>query len=329
MIPSKFQPAYNPILFTINQEDDSTSYILNLLVGGITFPLRRDFINGTATFDVSPIVKNYFASKLADSINTVAADYFVEPKLYVNYSVGDTNYIALNAVAQLRESINYSSKLNKVLTTLSTIKVYDGFPMDVSILCGDNPIEVAAGTLFPNALNRLKVVNAGTITRVNYNLNTLGGEEILTLGGDNIVVGSTSLGVAVDECVPDNPYYVRWVHKDGGLDYWMFSYNQKRIVSLTENQTYKRYIQNQLLENGTDESYFKRAIKSVSVGAGMLNAIDYEALIGMALSPYIEVFDGGYWKRIIIESYSGESETKQTLNDFECTFLLPELNLQF
>ena len=327
MKPSKFHTAYNPILFTF--EDDTLTYeVLTVNIGGSEIELKREYINGVATFDVSGVVKNYFAEKLLDSINDTDSDIFKEPALYVNYSVGGNNYYAINAVTQIGTSLDYGLLKDKALTTLETLRIYDSYPFDISILC-DMPLEITQGTLYANAINRVKIDSEDEINSIAEYLTTLGGDNILTLGGDNIVVGGFSIGQAEEICTPRNPFYVRWINYKGGVDYWMFGVQQTRNTTLQENQTYQRYITDYLNENGTDYSYYKRATKAITVGAEHLTLADFNALELMTLSPYIEVYENGKWIRIIIESSTTSRQTSDDRNSFECTFLLPELNLQY
>jgi hypothetical protein len=325
--PSKFHPAYNPILFTYTDEGETYEEI-DVDISSETITLRREYINGQATFDVSNIVRSYFSERLVDSINETALTIFKEPKLYVEYSVGGETYYAINAVVQIGQYQDYSNQMNKALVTLEGIKLYTGYPLDVSILCNEIPCAVTAGTLYANAMNRVKISGAGAITKINYYLADLAGDHILTKSGDHIIVGKDSFGTVTSECTPARPFYIRWINYLGGVEYYMFEFNQKRVVSLTENQVYQKYITNYLTENGTDNSYFKKAVEVITVGAGNLSVTDYNALVKMTLSPYIEVYDTT-WKRVIIESASSERATKDSLNPFECTFLLPELNLQY
>jgi hypothetical protein len=320
-VPSKFHTAYNPVLFTF--EDDGTEYAeLDINIGGTNITLKRDWINGTATFDISSIIKSYFAER-----PTTGSDIRAEPMLYVPYSVGSNSYIAINAVVQLGDSLDYSTMKNTALTTLDTIKLYDGYELDISVLSDNPALELSEGTCIANAVNIISVTSIGSITSVPLTFATLGGDTVLTLGEDTIQVSDFDLATIETGCVPLTPFYIRWNNYKGGRDYWMFSYNQRRVISLVENQTYQKYITD-YTENGTDWSYFKKAIEAVTVGAELLTLNDYNALVKMTLSPYIEVFDG-VWKRIIIDSASNERGTKEPLNQFECTFLLPELNLQY
>lgn len=325
--PSKFHAAYNPIIFSFDQTDSSYEELI-INIAGESIPLKRDYINGKAIFDISNIIRNYFSEKLRDSINNIAGDIFIEPALFVSYQVGNDTFFAINAVSQIGTSLDYSQMLNRALTTLPNIKVYEGYPLDISILT-DSALEITQGTLTPNAINRIKIDSAQEINSIPKYFTDINGNRVLSLLGNKMIVGSFSIGNAINECIPAQPFYVRWINYKGGVDYYMFKNKQKRTATLSENQTYQRYITDYLGENGTDWSYYKKAIEVVTVGSELLTPDEYNALVKMTLAPYIEVYEGGKWKRIIIEQASNQMNTDASLLEFECNFLLPELNLQY
>lgn len=155
--PAKVQPAFNPMLLSIEQGEESTAKIM-VAVQGQTFIgyffLEKEFLTDNVSFDLSKLLRKYFVDALNERAGGVFPIY-IDYNLMVSYWVyadgqveitevhGDsilTNVEpvnrALNAVRQLTQSTDLTELQWKFLTKNKKIKLYNGYSPFVSFLSG-------------------------------------------------------------------------------------------------------------------------------------------------------------------------------------------------
>lgn len=132
-------------------------------------------------------------------------------------------------------------------------------------------------------------------------------------------------------CMPTNPFYVRWINRLGGYDYWMFSYRQYITRGLGEVITFKPTMFDQ--ENATD---YKRllsieAIEKITVGSSNVTANEYEAISKLIYAPVLEWYNEKLkkWLPIQVEDGENTNDTRTGLKHVEFTFYLPDVQTQF
>ena len=132
-------------------------------------------------------------------------------------------------------------------------------------------------------------------------------------------------------CTPENPFYVRWINRLGGFDYWMFQKNQIYEQSVKTLTTVNPVVDDILNANYLEKEIDKEASRTISVGSGNLSNIEYNELLTLSTSPRVEYWDEEIqkWIRIYVASGKFESETWHIKKEIEIEFTLPTLQMQF
>lgn len=287
---------------------------------------------GAVVFDVAPIVRMWFAGNLqnVDEENVVVAD----SALFVRYSVDAIwqfkDFVALNAVAQIGESTDFSSKEGEVLTSKPMLTYYNGYPLDYSILAGEEGVPTPNGTTLAYGVSRVYVLQGLLLllTEDDTPILTEEGEYIYLYGGGHPLSGAPIK--IVERCVPSAPFYVRWINTEGGVDYWMFQRSQERSVGVSDVERARVYVPYPA-EASTNQRTVAFATKNtVKVGALGVKKGDFDALRKLPLSPLVEWWNEATqkWVGLNIESFELNYSTGQPLHDVEMTFALPAIYTQ-
>lgn len=129
-------------------------------------------------------------------------------------------------------------------------------------------------------------------------------------------------------CIPDNPFYIRWINEKGGYDFWMFK-------SYPSDEQEIEDIINTLPYPSDQYHIWHRASaigrKRITVGDGLLTREEFECLKFIPRSPLVEWYDEsvGKWQTVVFEdSISVTWNSRSGLGDIEYTFTLPPIKLQ-
>ena len=123
--------------------------------------------------------------------------------------------------------------------------------------------------------------------------------------------------------VPVHPFYIRWVNTLGGFDYFMFACNQKQMKTLSENDSYERYITSG--RYGMRSNYNKAATHTIEVSTGVIDRDTLESVAELIFSPLIQVYDpdAQSWIEIQVKDGKPELMANQPTGEMLITFELP------
>lgn len=351
--PSTFHSAFNPILFVVTADTKPDKpYTLKIGIGKIVktqtpappseaglggepgipggnpydeniVSLTRPFIQSTkdgvviyeAKFDVSGAIRNYF--KMTPPLMT--QDIEVDKRLYVQYYVGTDLYVAINAIFNIGENSDMGKYVNAILTHFPFLRKYAGYDFDVSILC--NQTTPYGFTM--NAVNRVKQ----PFIPLDY-LAEHEGELITDHDGDLITINGAKI---VDAVTPRNPFYIRWINRLGGVDYWMFGMRQKTQIDVKDVNTLKSYYETSEGASHSETTYSVTNENTIIVGASNISVAEWDILSLLPMSPQIEWYNEklNKWQVINIKKGDSSRDTDRTLLSIEFTFLLPAFEVQF
>lgn len=297
------------ILYLATNEID-TSYLDVYQANGMppAIKLAAESFNGITTFDVAAVVRTRFAEYLADSEAAIIAD----GRLSVQYTVKGVggvgsvyDMVAINGVAQIGENSDRTADIGKVLTEYNRLVLYDGYELDYAILSA-TAIATPRGNSSAYAISRVKVY----ATDIEKNTHKI-----------QIVSG----------CVPDQPFYIRWINRLGGVEYYMFARHQTFQPKVKSSSTYEVYVENPITARTNARAYTITTDNVVVVGADGVHEEQYKALANMPFSPTIEWYNEqlGQWVEITVSKFDGKCDSDTSSHDLEITFNLPTINTQF
>lgn len=346
--PPAIHTAFNPAMLNISGSEGST---IQILMGvGASVTRQREVFNGIAMFDLSKVVK----SRFSDVQTYIVPDkIFIDNNLSFYYEVYETEvlvdpipFTAINAVAQIGESSDLTKKRGTFLTAFDRLKKYPGYELTVSILGfdGNSFIRLDGSNIadteithacinIPDNTNKVSVATGGKFVALETNQ----AEVITNNDGDPIYIrfldGSfIERTMYIDnQCLPSSPFYMRWINRQGGWDYWMFSFRQTVNRSIDNQLFFNPTIFDQEAANGSTKITNLDAQEKITVGASGLSEIEYECVSKLIYSPLKQWYSETLNKWIEIQLDEGETEkdTRVKSQQIELTFLLPDPQLQF
>ena len=132
-------------------------------------------------------------------------------------------------------------------------------------------------------------------------------------------------------CVPQSPFYVRWLNRFGGIDYWMFEKRQTDTGKLENFEDFQPYIEDYSKHTGTNYAYSKEASELVTIGAELLSTTEWSELCRIPYSPFIQWFDERclLWIDIMADKGDTSMLTDLPAHTIELTFIMPKIQLHF
>ena len=307
---------------------DVETATLRITHGTESVTLSAESYGGVIKFDVSQVLRSWFNGLLSEFPEGVAL--MKDEALDCDYRTTDIGgetlrFLAVNAVAQIGETADRSGDGGCVLTRFESLRQYPGYQLDYALLATSEDVETARGT-----------AAAGAVWRVLVN-----GAEHLLQDGDGANIRNEesrniTLAMKLDrriyyQCVPENPFYVRWLNMLGGVDYFMFSRQQKISPSVKSTSTYSPFVENPETADSNVRPYTLATENMVTVGAEGLSGSDFLAISEMPFSPLIEWWSErmSRWVRLSVNKFDGSHWSRPETKSVEITFTLPDINTQF
>lgn len=300
------------MLYIVDEAD--TSYLdVYRSDGTVGAKLSAESFQGVTTFDVSAVVRLWFNGQLADSTPGAERPTAQPPdgRLFARFAVRGLGgpgtkyeFMALNAVAQIGENSDMGPYRGQLLSELRRLRQYEGYPLDYSVL-NERDVEYSDGVI------RLPIPGDGESQADGY-------------------------GVAViPSCTPAQPFYVRWVNRLGGVEYFMFGRRQTRKASVKSVSTYGLYVPDSFGASTNRRAYALTTDNTVTVGADGVPEAEYAVLSKLPFAPTIEWYaetdsaTGGRWVELTVSKFDGSLDTGSRTHSIEIVFQLPNLNVQF
>lgn len=135
-----------------------------------------------------------------------------------------------------------------------------------------------------------------------------------------------------DECVPDNPFYIRWINRHGGYDYEMM---ENRYFTESETSSIENiypYIRNSEPYNRTTETISLEYDQVVTVGKTGLDKPGFYKMQAILTSPKIDVYNPALemWIGIVLAgNHSLTYQSDLSIYDVEFDFELAKDYIQF
>lgn len=333
--------AFNPAIIIGSPSTGETGDgELTINVDGEEIVKSKEYFNGQAVFDLSSLLQKKFIDQITEvnpELNTGIHKVYKDRNLFAKYSTEAdapdagwdlSDKCALNAVVQLGESSDKTILINKFLTKFLRYVVYEGYPTDVYILTdGSNTTYLTffyanGGTVTCTMTDKLTVIKSQLISPVET-----------TLTAVRIYIDYTiraSVFVEYAACVPEHPFYIRWINVLGGRDHWMFTKrNEQKKSEITES--FKPYVQDQEQAGTFEHVIAGTGGKAIVAGSGHINREDYEVLSDIVYSPKIEWYNETFqkWVQVKLDNPTIEKDYNAERADIELTFILPEIQMQY
>jgi len=297
--------------------------------GTLGVKLCAESIGGVTIYDASAVVRNWFAKHLSDD----NADIVSDGALFVRFVVkglGGVNssyqFLAVNAVAQIGDDSSLVALDSKALTKMPEITLYEGYPLDYSVLSGTLPFTTPLGNTSAMSVCRIKIGDTAFSTLADS------GNNDITVSESTLIYLAKKMGVrVVSKNIPPQPFYVRWINQLGGVDYYMFSTQQKVQATVKSSNAHSAYAPDTKSARTNTKVYSITTENKVTVGADNVANDVFSVLSRLPFSPMIEWYNEelSKWIALGISKFDGQENTRSNTNNIEITFNLPNINTQF
>lgn len=280
--------------------------------------------DGMARIDLSYIMRRAFVDITTFNGSRRQLDYNLIAQGYVDDNgTQKAAFYAVNAVGQPGYYNSAEGFISYAKLTNTPLIRYAGYPLFVTVR---NPQD---NRITPVVYLRL---NNTPVTIINMP-NPLGNIDVSTPPQPTsmtVVRNGETIGYydIADGCVPDAPFYVRWINTAGGWDSWMFE-RRTETDEVEDVNNIQLYIAD---PTDTQQTVSLNSAQTVTVGEGLLSKDDYRALAALPRSPRIQWYNEELqtWQTIVIaEGFSATWNNRNGFGNVEFTFALPRLLTQF
>lgn len=187
---------------------------------------------GSVRFDISEVARRVMPWSSSVDVSAVVAHYRACDELACVLRAGGNIVRVIRGAERKRwNDINTS---NLFLVRSSRLTKYDGYPLSVVVSCGFQDGQSNAVEISDDNENTLTLTQDGKLSVVEVDCR-FGIEDV-----KSIELAYSDTKIEVDEgCVPDKPYYIRWVNSLGGYECRMYRGGERKDER--EERTFEPY----------------------------------------------------------------------------------------
>lgn len=143
--------------------------------------------------------------------------------------------------------------------------------------------------------------------------------------------------IKINQGCVDDPIYLRWLNKQGGTSYWLFSRNNIYSTKTTSSTIYEKNITTLTSTQSNREIIEKRVERQIKVGA-VVGDDDMDGLTGLFESPKVLMLvnpdtwssEGAIWQSVIVVAGSMVIlKTKTAFYEVDFDLILPLVYNQY
>lgn len=137
--------------------------------------------------------------------------------------------------------------------------------------------------------------------------------------------------IFIDEKIPCNPFYIRWINQKGGWDTYMFEQHKKYTQEVDRGDQYVLANSRGPYASQTRGELAPEFKNIVQAGAEQLDENDFNLLKGIALSPLVQRYDRSItaWQRVLVNDTDLTWDTETPRNTVSYEFQLIDEQTQW
>lgn len=364
--PEAVFPAFSRARLVLSPTSEETEVVLTIATFNPFYEVafKREFflenedIGPVAVFDLGEIARQFLFDRM-DEINAEANSEqgytaaFIDRRLSVKFSVSlpdgpSLTFLAVNAAAAPGGStlvwggyVGYALQY-QILTSMPSLLFYSGFTDKSSMYCYVPTLEPGARALFG-------VINGGATMFTTTSDIGEGAGQVVAIrvpspsndfpisqhgGVFALVSGSDFTGQHRNiewRCLPDAPFYIRWINRLGGRDHWMFG-RRSVLQEQTDDEVFYEPFYDLSEQAGQGQSVISlSAERVVTVGDEGIETSYFTPLKDVITSPLVEYYDDevGKWLTVRVKDGRTTLNREDSLHGIELKLILPTKDLQF
>ena len=336
--------AFNPIIINlygknyefveISVEDTQT---------GVVYQDNREMFGESVFFDISSYVQGFFDAgennvdySLSGAVNSKLGREFSISVDVPDNSFGFNMFVMWGAM-RVGERYNGNRKLTWFKNFPFSVGLYSGASGSVEVTVdgkAQTPINLSGQNVWNLMLTGIDAQNTVSFYLPGSSTHASVFDHTFDLTFKGLTNTATRIDCEVDSS--ENGVYLRWINRHGMYCYWLFVPGDevRQVVNdgefLRNNMQDYSYVDG--YHGGTGRKQRKTENDTLPVCAPLVDSDTYDFLFELATSPVVDMFSGyqdgkPQWKgvNVSVENFTKE---RTALQDFVCTIILPELNLQ-
>ncbi len=136
----------------------------------------------------------------------------------------------------------------------------------------------------------------------------------------------------IEECLPRDPVYIRWVNRFGGFEYYMFSGFKQFEKAVEDIVNVKLWPGQYIAATQTHQTLGLEYSEAINLGDSGLDQITFNLLSSILTSPYIQIYNtnNARWAGVVLEgSHTAVWDTRNTRGVVNFTIRLIDQAIQF
>lgn len=301
----------------------------------LSVQISRIGYNGKTKFDLSGLSRMLFNRDEFSKVEKV--DNVLYKNLRVSFSYDYTNIVNNITSKIIIGSANIGViwgglQIGETFNQNRTYRYFKGYPFTIPLYLDEKLVlkinDIESETLNAGKYN-LDITEDSIVSLFNeYSRKIFTTVFDKTFQPQRILIG-TGIEINIEVCDCNlGDIYLRWINTLGEWNYYLFKKTSEVIESEASDIVFEQYYDTVNYVNnhhaGTGQYIAKKGTQTLNVAAVHLSQDMYDFVRGITLSPIVDLYDNGNWKRVKIGD-TDLSKSSRVLQHLEIEVILPDL----
>lgn len=302
------------------------------VISDLSVQVSRIGYNGKTQFDLSGLSRMVFNRDEFYKVEKIDNTLYKNLSVSFSYTVGSST----TSIGSANVKVIWGGlQIGETFSQNRTYRYFKGYPFTIPLYLEESAVlkinDTESETLNPGKYN-LDITSDSIVSLFNaYFRKVFTTVFDKTFQPQRILIGKgIEINVEVCDCNLGDTY-LRWINTLGEWNYYLFKKTSEVIESEASDIVYEQYYDTVNYVNnhhaGTGQYISKSGTNILNVAAVHLSQDMYDFVRGITLSPIVDLYDNGNWKRVKIGD-SDLTKSNRVLQNLEIEVILPDLITQ-
>lgn len=298
----------------------------------LSVQISRIGYNGKTQFDLSGLSRMLFNRDEFYTVEKVDNVLYKNLRVSFSYTVGSST----TPIGSANTGVIWGGlQIGETFNQNRTYRYFKGYPFTIPLYLDEKLVlkinDIESETLNAGKYN-LDITEDSIVSLFNeYSRKIFTTVFDKTFQPQRILIG-TGIEINIEVCDCNlGDIYLRWINTLGEWNYYLFKKTSEVIESEASDIVFDQYYDTVNYINnhhaGTGQYISKSGIRTLNVAAVHLSQDMYDFVRGITLSPIVDLYDNGNWKRVKIGD-SDLTKSGRVMQHLEIEIILPDLITQ-
>lgn len=298
----------------------------------LSVQISRIGYNGKTQFDLSGLSRMLFNRDEFYTVEKVDNVLYKNLRVSFSYTVGSST----TPIGSANTGVIWGGlQIGETFNQNRTYRYFKGYPFTIPLYLDEKLVlkinDIESETLNAGKYN-LDITEDSIVSLFNeYSRKIFTTVFDKTFQPQRILIG-TGIKINIEVCDCNlGDIYLRWINTLGEWNYYLFKKTSEVIESEASDIVFDQYYDTVNYINnhhaGTGQYISKSGIRTLNVAAVHLSQDMYDFVRGITLSPIVDLYDNGNWKRVKIGD-SDLTKSGRVMQHLEIEIILPDLITQ-